>query len=335
MPKLVIERGRKWEISELKSKTIALDGAVVGPYIDAESKIFSFDHHGSCLRGVTLATCEQVRDFLLLGLDVTGYNILLNDIDLDSALSAWLLEYPTRVSDPLVSKLIHMVGRQDAHSGGYPAEKELQVIVDWIAEPEIRMRSTTSYQTCPNDFLQFVLEAIWRRIEQYAEGKVPPDLTERSAVTEEYEVIKKGTGWKMVKSSSDRPLRALASDNVNRFVIVRELEHESIKSLHVTIGKRSEVVTGFPIGPADKVGTILYELNETEPDRPDKTDNWGGSSTIGGSPRNENGVGTVLSVDQIFETIEKVVNNCDPEKGLKQAKLKGSSRSTRVLVQEP
>lgn len=317
MAKIVIERGRKWEISELQAKTIALDGAVEGPHLDAENEIFSFDHHGNCIRGVTLATCEQVRDFLLLGLDVSGYTILLNDIDLDSALSAWLLTYPERVNEPIVDKLITSAGRQDSHSGAYPTTREMRDVLDWISEPEIKMRNDKTYQNCSSEFLTFVLEAIWRRIEQYSDGKTPADIAEKNqqeAENEDYEVIKKGTGWRLVRASGERTLRGLARDNVNRFVMVRELEHvidgeaEPIKSLQVTVGKRSEVVTGFPVGPADKKGTILYALNQAEPDKEWKDDSWGGSTIIGGSPRNSNGIGTTLSVDEVFKIVEGVIS---------------------------
>jgi hypothetical protein len=307
MAKLIIQRGKKWEISELTPKTIALDGAVEGPYLDAENEIFSFDHHGNCIRGITLATCEQVRDFLALGLDVTGYSVLLNDIDLDSALSAWLLTYPTRASEPLVEKLVHMAGRQDAHAGAYPF-KESEHILDFIAEPETKMRKDASYQNCSNEILTFVLEAIWRRIEQYADGKLPDLSKAKDSEKEDYEVVKKGTNWKLVKMNGERSLRGLARDNVNRYVGFRKLSHgEGQSSLLVTIARRSEVVTGFPVGPANKKGTILWALNQVEPKREGRDDDWGGTSTIGGSPRNSDGRGTTLEISQIFETVEKVV----------------------------
>jgi hypothetical protein len=307
MAKLIIERGKKWQISELSPKTIALDGAVEGPYLDAENEIFSFDHHGNCIRGITLSTCEQVRDFIALGLDVTGYSILLNDIDLDSALSAWLLTYPIRTQEPIVEKLIHMAGRQDAHAGAYPI-KESEDILDFIAEPETKMRKDTSYQNCSNEVLMFVLEAIWRRIEQYADGKLPDLSKAKDSQKEDYEVVKKGTNWRLVKMNGERSLRGLARDNVNRYVGFRKLSHgEEGNSLSVTIARRSEVVTGFPVGPATKKGTILWALNQAEPKRDGRDDDWGGTSTIGGSPRNSDGKGSFLEVNQIFEIVEKVV----------------------------
>lgn len=330
MPKLVIERGRKWDVSELSPRTIALDGAVEGPYLDAENEIFSFDHHGDCIRGVTLSTCEQVRDFILLGLDVTGYTVLLNDIDLDSALSAWLLEYPNRVSEPIIEKLVYSAGRQDVHAGAYPTTKAMQEILDWIAAPEVRMRNDSTYENASPDFLEIVLEAIWRRIEQYADGQTPSDIGDKSAEEieedEDYEQIMKGTGWRLVRSSGERALRGLSRDNVNRYVIVRDLSTEvdgkTVESMCVTVGKRSEVITGFPVGPSDRKGTILWALEQAEPDRAGKTDVWGGSTTIGGSPRNEDGTGTLLSVEEIFKIVEGVVTKSPAQRKKKARKAR-------------
>jgi hypothetical protein len=169
------------------------------------------------------------------------------------------------------------------------------------------MRRDATYQSCSNEILVFVLESIWRRIEQYADGRLP-DLSEnKDAQKEDYEVIKKGTNWKLVKLNGERSLRGLARDNVNRYVGYRELTHDGENSLSVTVAKRSEVVTGFPVGPASTNGTILWALSHAEPKRDDKDDDWGGTSTIGGSPRNSNGKGTFLDINKIFDIVENVV----------------------------
>lgn len=295
MAELKIERGRKWAIAELEFRTIGLDGAIAGPYVDADNEIFSFDHHENCIRGITLSSCEQARDFLLLGLDPEDYTILLNDIDLDSALSAWLLTNPSRVTEPLVEKLVHMAGRQDCHVGAYPVKDS--GLLDWIAEPESKMRADGSYEGLTNECLSFLLEAIWRRIEQYADGRQPDLARWRDANSENYEVAKRGTNWSLVRLIGERPYRGLAKANINRWVGFRDLEDGT---LCVTIGKRSEVTTGFPVGPADKEGTILHVLNKLEP-------GWGGSTTVGGSPKNKDGSGTKLTVDQIFDVVECIV----------------------------
>lgn len=295
MANVIIERGRKWDVKALEPKTIALDGAVSGPYVDSENEVFSFDHHENCIRGITLSACEQARDFLLLGLDPNEYTILVNDIDMDSALSAWLLMNPTRVVEPLVEKLVHMAGRQDAHVGSYPAKDS--ALLDWISEPEICTRSDGSYESLTNDGLGFLLEAIWRRIEQYADGRQPDLSRWRDEAANHYEVERRGSNWCLVRITGERPSRGLAKANINRWVGFRDLEDGT---LFVTVGKRSEVTTGFPVGPGDKAGTILHALNQLEK-------GWGGSTTVGGSPKKKDGSGTKLSIEQIFEVVEGIV----------------------------
>ena len=80
--------GRTWTLDELPPRSIALDGAVRGPAIDTASARYSFDHHDGVIRHATLATCEQVRDALLVGLDPRGYHVFVNDVDGDTALSS-------------------------------------------------------------------------------------------------------------------------------------------------------------------------------------------------------------------------------------------------------
>ena len=72
-------QGHVWALEDLEDRSIALDGAVQGPALDHTRQRYSFDHHKNCIRHVTLATCEQVRDAILLGADFEGYNIYIND----------------------------------------------------------------------------------------------------------------------------------------------------------------------------------------------------------------------------------------------------------------
>jgi len=71
-----IDNGHQWTMDELPPRTIALDGAVAGPHLDPVHQRYSFDHHANCLRLITRASCEQVFDALLLGLDPSGMKVL-------------------------------------------------------------------------------------------------------------------------------------------------------------------------------------------------------------------------------------------------------------------
>src|SRR5581483_736444 len=93
---LVLELGHEWTFDDLPPGSIALDGAVQGPRVDAAARRFSFDHHAGCVRLLTSATCRQVFDALLMGLDPAGMRVHVNDLDGDTVLSLWLLEQAPR-----------------------------------------------------------------------------------------------------------------------------------------------------------------------------------------------------------------------------------------------
>src|SRR5262245_4412449 len=97
--KLVIERGRTVAPNDLPARSIALDGYAQGPYVDPEGERYSFDHHANCVRHATRSTAEQVLDALSLDLDPTDFFVFINDVDLDTALSVWLLANPHRVHE--------------------------------------------------------------------------------------------------------------------------------------------------------------------------------------------------------------------------------------------
>ncbi|MCE5247684.1 MAG: hypothetical protein ABFD84_13615 [Candidatus Polarisedimenticolia bacterium] len=124
--RFVVEVGREWVWDALPPRTIALDGAVAGPRIDAERERYSFDHHASCVRLATAATCRQVLDALLLGLDPSAFTVLLNDVDADSALAAWLLARRdvALAADALrrTRAVVAAVAEADAHGPAYPLE---------------------------------------------------------------------------------------------------------------------------------------------------------------------------------------------------------------------
>jgi hypothetical protein len=86
----VNKRGRR----QYRPQTIFLDGVYGGaPFCDNEARHYSLDHHAGCVRGFTLATCEQAVVMLLQGLPlgVGDWTLYVNDPDLDSVMAAWVL----------------------------------------------------------------------------------------------------------------------------------------------------------------------------------------------------------------------------------------------------
>lgn len=74
--------------------TIYLDGAFAGPpFCDNRRRHYSLDHHAGCVRSFTLATCEQAAVLLHEGMPLSdgAWTVVINAIDLDSVLAAWVL----------------------------------------------------------------------------------------------------------------------------------------------------------------------------------------------------------------------------------------------------
>jgi hypothetical protein len=74
--------------------TIYLDGAFGGPpFYDNRRRHYSLDHHAGCVRSFTLAACEQAAVVLHEGMPLSdgAWTIVINAIDLDSVLAAWVL----------------------------------------------------------------------------------------------------------------------------------------------------------------------------------------------------------------------------------------------------
>lgn len=291
---IVIERGRTVPFDALPPRSIALDGYVLGPRIDAERERYSFDHHGDCVRHATRATSEQVHDALALGLDPSTLTVFVNDIDLDTALAVWLMRHVDRAREPLVNRLVHCAGLLDSHLGAYPLAGEMPTVIEWLSEPETHARATGEYYQLDNAGLRGLLDEVGRRVSVYADG-ASHAYTAKFSIDSRYKVLHQGTGWVLVQSVGIRAHARLFAEGHDRVVIHTDLPDGS----HAyTIAKRSEFVKDFP------VPRILAALAAREP-------GWGGGSTVGGAPRNADGSRSRLAPAQVFEVVESVVRGDD------------------------
>lgn len=292
MIQVVIERGKTLPFSRLPDRSVALDGYVLGPRIDAARERYSFDHHGGCVRHATRSTAEQVHDAIILGFDPTDFTAYVNDIDLDTALAVWLLKHPERVAEPMVNRLVRTAGLLDAFGGSYPIGGDLPKIIDWLAEPETETRANGQYYQFDTQGLSDLLEEVCHRVSVYVDGASLAYTREHREDTR-YEVLHKGTGWVMVRSLGRRVHAQVFHDGVDRVVIHTPLPDGSHG---YTIAKRSEFVKRFP------VRKILRALAEQEP-------GWGGGSTIGGAPRNADGSRSRLCPNDVFALVESIVSH--------------------------
>ena len=294
--KVVVERGRTVPFSELPQRSIALDGYTQGPEIDLAKQIFSFDHHDKCLRLVTRATCQQVMDALLLGLQPDGFQVFVNDVDGDTALSVWLLRNPEKLSIPKVRDLVESVGAIDAHGPAYPAQHpELSdAFFQKAMRKEQDARQDGSYSTCD---LSQLLEECVEDIDAFVSEGLPPHPPPAPVP---YEILRTSSlGWSLVRPEGF-VFRDLYQDGVIRAVTVKELPGGTWQ---YSVAKKSDLVSNFPVGPASQEGTILHTLATKEP-------GWGGGSSIGGSPRHEDGSSSRLTPEEVFQIVDEVVKQC-------------------------
>ncbi len=275
MNEIVYETCRMGRLEELPPRSIALDGAVQGPAFDLPRKVYSFDHHGGCIRHVTLATCEQVRDALLVGLKPDGFRIYLNDIDADSVVSTWLLLHPERLrgDEPdRLQNLVHRIGRTDALGPGVVPGHPLHPLLN----PSLGEVSS-------RELLDAKLELLdaWWRGDQLATGA--PDRPEAHSAL-----------W-LERTEDGRP-RVVQGEVEGGFIGLYRRSDVGIVwsdapggTRAYTVAKRSEFVE-FDL-PA-----FYARCNEIEP-------GWGGGSTVGGAPRRPDGSRSTLEPDQVADLL--------------------------------
>lgn len=290
---IVIERGKTSTLKSLPEYSIALDGFVQGPQIDGEAHKYSFDHHDGCSRFSTLSACEQTWTAIMLGLDPAPYTVYCNDVDADVCASVWCLKNPERCKEPLVAKLIDAIGKSDRYAGAFEING-MKKIVEWVCAPETDSKRNGDYEKISNDGLKSILEAILHRIDMYADGESSIEVA-RQQVNPEFKVLRNENGWALIESNDPHSLGAIWNAGFDRVVVVRPLED---KSTAVTVARKSEFIESFPIKK------IFSELNKLEK-------GWGGGATIGGAPRNPDGSRSKLTVKQITQVIDDVLNPPD------------------------
>lgn len=294
--KIVIKRGKTVPFEELPDNAVALDGYVQGPAIDVKRRKYSFDHHAGCLRLVTKATCAQVLDAMLLGLNPENMTIYLNDIDADTVLAVWLLKHPQSITHPRVRDLVEDVGNVDAHGPSFfPFVRDTDLCQRFFKgamEPEARARREGRYATM--NLYNLLKDCLKRTNKLLFHNKRFP-VCQREYKPIRYEITHRGEGWVM-SHCPERMFGALYREGYSRVVSYHAVEvrlpnGQLETSFAYTIAKQSDLITDFNI-PA-----ILDCLSQIEP-------GWGGGSSIGGAPRRANGSRSYLKPDEVFEIIE-------------------------------
>ncbi len=287
--------GQVLHFAELPSNSLALDGAVQGPTHDPATRRFSLDHHGGCLRSVTLATCQQTLTLLDLGLVVDeGTQIFTNDIDADTTLSVWLLlqardGHLEALRDPRVRQLVEQVGLVDAHGPIYP----LHPLHSHLG-PRFGDKTPQTIETLVK---HLAILGAWY------EGLFTPAASTSPRSGRGYALRAGAATWEFVETNDGfRPLYERG------YLAVALMTPAAEDTWTWTIAKRSDLVP-LALGPADGskdrsgawLPTVLGALAKAEVERGCPTaETWGGGSSVGGSPRRPGGVGSRLTEAEVL-----------------------------------
>ena len=293
---VVFERGMTWPFESLPSRAIALDGAVQGPRMDAEGERYSFDHHGGCVRHATLSTCEMTLDAIRVGLEPTGFTIYINDLDADTVLATWLLHRPLAASSPRVEQVIRTVGRIDA-LGPAAGRRFPGAIADALAPigPEADLRSLEEAALVTR------LHACLANLDAWFEAGCPSAPRRRSGKEAPLQFLYRADAWALVQGAGVRAFAEVYRHGFRAAIVARPLPSGTWE---YTVGKASEFVPNFP------VPVLLKALRNAERAKNPHQSNdttWGGGSTIGGSPRNQDGTASVLTPEEVSSLVSDLL----------------------------
>ncbi len=286
--KLVVDPGKvvSWEdfISVYPKNSIALDGFVRGvPRFTTEHWVnkANFNHHEDVSRLETRATCAQVLMAIRQGLieafkdarGNTAFKIYVNDCDEDVCLSVFLLRFyflVEKTMNPLINQLSAMEDMLDTTAGAYAFPRDLPSLrrLLWVFEPYHRFRAAGALAKKDANEYRCIIDDVGRRIMSFLVGSA-----ESIELDTRYNVSASSPGWFLVQEVGAHSRLGMFADGIKAFVSVRERGNDVFDYV---LGRISQVIP-FNV-------PLLYEkLNEQE--QCEGTDKWGGSDTIGGSPR--------------------------------------------------
>jgi len=276
---------------------IALDGFVHGgPRFDEKRPALNLNHHEECDRLATRATCAQTLMVIRQGLfelfrsdKGPKANVYVSDCDEDVCVSWFLLKnqhWSAATMNPLLNRLVAMEDALDATAGAYPFPVDLPVLQElaWIFEPYRQFRLSGEIDKKNPIAYRSIIQDVECRIGQHLVGSG----STRSLDTR-FDVIGGGKGWKLVKETGTQARTGMFAEGIRAYVSVRE--RPDGKYTYV-LGRMS------PFIPFDL--TALYRsLNAHE--KRGALDCWGGSNTVGGSPRVS---GSSLTPEELTKVIE-------------------------------
>jgi hypothetical protein len=264
----IFSYGKTTPQADMADSTVYLDGAVQGPVIDNDRRSYSFDHHAGCVRAFTLASCQQVAQALELGWDNRGLDVVVNDLDADTMVSAWLILHPERIREERVQELVNRVGFVDAHGPAIPGHKPHPL--HFALTPRYGQEQTEE-----------LFRSFLATLDNWFEtGKEPSAREDRPA-----------PAFGLTADGELNDLGAVTGfEEVYKTCVVGVVMVPGVgDTVGYTVGKVSDFVSY-------DIKAFLARCNEIE-------SGWGGGSTIGGAPRLEGGKRSSLTRSQVEEIL--------------------------------
>ena len=286
---------------------IALDGYVWGgPRYDEVGPIVNFNHHEDVDRLATRSTCAQVLMAIRQGLfsrfrTEAGpeASVFANDCDEDVCTAWYLLSHHhlcQQTMHPLLNRLVALEDALDATAGAYPFPVDMPALREmaWIFEPYRRFRLSGEIDKREDRAFQTVIEDVSHRIEQHlvGQGKELP-------IDTRYERIGGGKGWAMVRETGAQAKTGVFADGIHAYVSVRERPD----------GRWTYVVGRMSPFVRFNLDAIFAACNRVEHGDHNSNDLWGGSNTIGGSPRVH---GSRLAPDALTKIVDEYAPETTP-----------------------
>ena len=295
------------EARKLGERTVLLDGAgQFGPLIDSTRQLYNLDHHASCLRAFTLATCEQAMVLVAKGLELDqgDWTVCANEPDLDTVFAIWVLLNYRRIREmesharDAFATLVRLEGAIDANGFevaefcGLPHDTLVQAReqLDRLHGRELAAKRLGSWEGV--DLLDFVrgqLIEIDRLVYR------PEDLGDLARVEEDLGHVGIGKGRVAVICSDgggiydvEKRLKKVWGDRLGIIVLAKSDRHYTLRR-----------VAALADIDLERAYHRLNQLDRAVDGHPSEK-RWGGSDEIGGSPRPS---GSHLDPNEIIECL--------------------------------
>ncbi len=286
------------------SGTIFLDGAAQGePFLDLERQVYNLDHHEGCVRPFTLSACEQALVLVFRGLDLRErpWTLYANEPDLDTVLAIWVLLNSTHLNsgNPSIRRevvsMVRLEGLIDSHGleyrefAGYPEDylEEVYGKLERLREEEKELKNGDRWgQTDALEYTASVLQTVDSEV--YPEGF--------------FETFRGVEELAKCELTNNR-IAVVCRADCGIYELEKDLKRLYGKRLGVMIQQKSpKTYTLRQVDPFLRVDldAAYRKLNVLDPavESGSSANRWGGSSEIGGSPRQ---TGTALGPVDIAE----------------------------------